>query len=236
MTVSLWSRFGVCYSHSSRSARVWFIAFMGDGPYANTRHHAIRRLAAEAQLQANSVVTPAALGGRPPRMAAVPQDQGPLQQLLSSSFGVPASTAEQAASRSQRGLSGSRGQRDDGGAPTPTPRGAPLSRLLHGSGAGRLRGGSPVNCAADLDDAGSAGRVGPDLSCAQPPSRAYARDDDGRGLPACATSSPLGRAEARAVGASDLGARGASLTTGRPSSAADAARRESIVEQCAAVE
>ena len=182
MTVSLWSRFVVCYSHSSRSARVWFIAFMGDGPYANTRHHAIRRLAAEAQLQANSVVTPAALGGRPPRMAAVPQDQGPLQQLLSSSFGVPASTAEQAASRSQRGLSGSRGQRDDGGAPTPTPRGAPLSRLLHGSGAGRLRGGSPVNCAADLDDAGSAGRVGPDLSCAQQPSRAYARDDDGRGL------------------------------------------------------
>ena len=127
MTVSLWSRFGVCYSHSSRSARVWFIAFMGDGPYANTRHHAIRRLAAEAQLQANSVVTPAALGGRPPRMAAVPQDQGPLQQLLSSSFGVPASTAEQAASRSQRGLPGSRGQRDDGGAPTPTSRGAPLS-------------------------------------------------------------------------------------------------------------
>ena len=62
-----WSRFGVCYSHSSRSARVWFIAFMGDGPYANTRHHAIRRLAAEAQLQANSVVTPAALGGQPPR-------------------------------------------------------------------------------------------------------------------------------------------------------------------------
>ena len=209
---------------------------MGDGPYAHTRHHALRRLAAEAQLRANSVVTPAASGGRPPRMAAVLQDQGPLQQLLSSSFGVPASTAEQAASRSQRGLSGSRGQRDDGGAPTPTSRGAPLSRLLHGSGAGRLHGGSPANCAAGLNDAGSAGRVGPDLSCAQPPSRAYARDDDGRGLPACATSSPLGRAEARAVDVSNLGARGASLTTGRPSSAADAARRESVAEQCAAVE
>ena len=78
--------------------------------------------------------------------------------------------------------------------------------------------------------------LGSDLGSAQPPSAAYVRDGDGRGLPARATSSPLGRAEARAVGASDLGARGASLTTGRPSSAADAARRESIVGQCAAVE
>ena len=98
----------MCYSLPC-SARVWFIAFMGDGPYANTRHHAIRRLAAEAQLQANSVVTPAALGGRPPRMAAVQQDQGPLQQLLSSSFGVSASAAEQAASRSRRSSLGASG-------------------------------------------------------------------------------------------------------------------------------
>ena len=48
---------------------------MEDGPYANTRHHAIRRLAAQAQQAANSVVTPAALGGQPSRMAAVLQDQ-----------------------------------------------------------------------------------------------------------------------------------------------------------------
>ena len=43
------------------------LAFMEDGPYANTRHHAIRRLAAQAQQAANSVVTPAALGGQPSR-------------------------------------------------------------------------------------------------------------------------------------------------------------------------
>ena len=90
-----------------------------------------------------------------PPLARIPA----LQQLLSSS-GVAASAAEQAASRSRHSFPGPRGQHDDGGALTPTSRGAPLSRLRHGSGAGRLRGGSPVNCAADLDDAGSAGRVG----------------------------------------------------------------------------
>ena len=166
-----------------------------------------------------------------PPLARIPA----LQQLLSSS-GVAASAAEQAASRSRHSFPGSRGQHDDGGALTPTSRGAPLSRPRHGSGAGRLHGGSPANCAAGLNDTGSAGRVGSDLSCAQPPSGAYARDGDGRGLPARATSSPLGRAEACAVGVSDLGARGVSLTTGRPSSAADAARRESIAELYAATE
>ena len=173
-----------------------------------------------------------------PPLARIPA----LQQLLSSS-GVAASAAEQAASRSRHSFPGPRGQHDDGGALTPTSRGAPLSRLRHGSGAGRLRGGSPVNCATGLNDTGPAGRVGSDLGSAQPPSRAYARDDDGRGLPARATSSPLGRAEACAVGVSDLGARGVSpLTRERPSSAVrlpasgSPTRRESITELYAVIE
>ena len=74
-----------------------------------------------------------------PPLARIPA----LQQLLSSS-GVAASAAEQAASRSRHSFPGSRGQHDDGGALTPTSRGAPLSRLRHGSGAGRLHLGQDL--------------------------------------------------------------------------------------------
>ena len=66
MTVSLWSRFVVLLTFAAFGSCL-VLAFMEDGPYANTRHHAIRRLAAQAQQAANSVVTPAALGGQPSR-------------------------------------------------------------------------------------------------------------------------------------------------------------------------
>ena len=70
MTVSLWSRFVVLLT-SAAFGSCLVLAFMEDGPYANTRHHAIRRLAAQAQQAANSVVTPAALGGQPSRRPGV---------------------------------------------------------------------------------------------------------------------------------------------------------------------
>ena len=176
---------------------VW-IAFMETAPSDHTRYRALRRAAVDTR-RGTSAAMGEVLRGQLSRMAAEPQDQGPLllHQLYPPGVAVP--TAEHAASRSRRSSLGSRGQPNCDGAPTSTPtsRGAPLGWPRHSSGRGRATSGPPVNRAAGRSsDSDPVGRVGSALYDARPPSALDERDGDGRGPQARATSLPLGRAEA----------------------------------------
>ena len=181
-TVSLaWSRF-VCLSRvRSPSCVACRMGSLETGPSANTRNIGLRRTAVNPQRRVTAEMFGAGLT-QSQTMASVLHDQGPLHAQHRRASGASMPATGSAASRSNRGSTGSRG---------PYAEGAPALSLgeLHRAGRGSAveRGpavsGPPANRAAvSWGGSGSVGHADPPLYDARPSSAASGRVDDGRGL------------------------------------------------------